>query len=270
MLQNYTAIAHAAPNLYVAGGPRPHNTHPRPIRAASAGPWVPGHVVRPARGSVRYSLGARPTSRACLVRQNQQRHGRPPHGAHLAPPRPATTPGRSMPVLIGHTARPVRRIFPSWQLLPAQLVVSYLRVNTRDKTKSGSCCAVVSCNCVPCGFVFRRRGRRRRSCGPKRRHLLPLLFLGCLGCLGCPLASSATTPLAFRRRLDVVSTGFSAARSIWTSRSRNYRHGSPGEARRRSARGVALRDAHDRPLAREGGQGIWLQARGAVWPLGGR
>ena len=169
--------------MYAAGGPRPHNTHPRPIRAASAGPWVPGHVVRPARGSVRYSLGARPTSRACLVRQNQQRHGRPPHGAHLAPPRPATTPGRSMPVLIGHTARPVRRIFPSWQLLPAQLVVSYLRVNTRDKTKSGSCCAVVSCNCVPCGFVFRRRGRRRRSCGPKRRHLLPLLFLGCLGFL---------------------------------------------------------------------------------------
>ena len=123
--------------MYAAGGPRPHNTHPRPIRAASAGPWVPGHVVRPARGSVRYSLGARPTSRACLVRQNQQRHGRPPHGAHLAPPRPATTPGRSMPVLIGHTARPVRRIFPSWQLLPAQLVVSYLRVNARDKTKSG-------------------------------------------------------------------------------------------------------------------------------------
>ena len=166
--------------------------------------------MRPAGGSVRYSLGARPTSRACLVRQNQQRHGRPPHGAHLAPPRPATTPGRSMPVLIGHTARPVRRIFPSWQLLPAQLVVWYLRVNTRDKTKSGSCRAVVSCNCVPCGFVCRRRGRRRRSCGPKRRHLLPLLFLGCLGCLGCPLASSATTPLAFRRRLDVVSTGFSA------------------------------------------------------------
>ena len=169
--------------MYAAGGPRPHNTRPRPIRAASAGPWVPGHVVRPAGGSVRYSLGARPTSRACLVRQNQQRHGRPPHGAHLAPPRPATTPGRSMPVLIGHTARPVRRIFPSWQLLPAQLVVWYLRVNTRDKTKSGSCRAVVSCNCVPGGFVCRRRGRRRRSCGPKRRHLLPLLFLGCLGFL---------------------------------------------------------------------------------------
>ena len=53
------------------------------------------------------------------------------------PPGPATTPGRSMPVLIGHTARPVRRIFPSWQLLPAQLVVSYLRVNAREKTKSG-------------------------------------------------------------------------------------------------------------------------------------
>ena len=196
--------------MYAAGGPRPHNTRPRPIRAASAGPWVPGHVVRPAGGSVRYSLGARPTSRACLVRQNQQRHGRPPHGAPLPRPGPATTPARSMPVLIGHTARPVRRIFPSWQLLPAQLVVWYLRVNTRDKTKSGSCCAVVSCNCVPGGFVCRRRGRRRRSCGPKRRHLLPLLFLGCLGCLGCPLASSATTPLAFRRRLDVVSTGFSA------------------------------------------------------------
>ena len=123
--------------MYAAGGPRPHNTHPRPIRAASAGPWVPGHVVRPAGGSVRYSLGARPTSRACLVRQNQQRHGRPPHGAPLPRPGPATTPGRSMPVLIGHTARPVRRIFPSWQLLPAQLVVWYLRVNTRDKTKSG-------------------------------------------------------------------------------------------------------------------------------------
>ena len=93
--------------------------------------------MRPAGGSVRYSLGARPTSRACLVRQNQQRHGRPPHGAPLPRPGPATTPGRSMPVLIGHTARPVRRIFPSWQLLPAQLVVSYLRVNARDKTKSG-------------------------------------------------------------------------------------------------------------------------------------
>ena len=190
--------------------PQSHSAPRALFRAASAGPWVPGHVVRPAGGSVRYSLGARPTSRACLVRQNQQRHGRPPHGAPLPRPGPATTPGRSMPVLIGHTARPVRRIFPSWQLLPAQLVVWYLRVNTRDKTKSGSCCAVVSCNCVPGGFVCRRRGRRRRSCGPKRRHLLPLLFLGCLGCLGCPLASSATTPLAFRRRLDVVSTGFSA------------------------------------------------------------
>ena len=127
----------------------------------------------------------------------------------------------------------------------------------------------MSCGCqlqlrLPGGFVWRRRGRRRHLVSPKRRHLLPLLFLGCLGCLGCPLASSATTPLAFRRRLDVVSTGFSAGRSIWTSRSRNYRHGSPGEARRRSARGVALRDAHDRPLAREGGQGIWLQARGAA------
>ena len=88
--------------------------------------------MRPAGGSVRYSLGARPTSRACLVRQNQQRHGRPPHGAPFPPPGPATTPGRSMPVLIGHTARPVRRIFPSWQLLPAQLVVSYLRVNARE------------------------------------------------------------------------------------------------------------------------------------------
>ena len=33
-----TAIAHAARKLYVAGGPRPHNTHPRPIRAASDGP----------------------------------------------------------------------------------------------------------------------------------------------------------------------------------------------------------------------------------------
>ena len=30
-----------------------------------------------------------------------------------------------------------------------------------------------------------------------------------------------------------------------------------------SARGVALRDPHDRPLVREGGQGIWLQARRA-------
>ena len=112
--------------------PQSHSAPRALFRAASAGPWVPGHVVRPAGGSVRYSLGARPTSRACLVRQNQQRHGRPPHGAHLAPPRPATTPGRSMPVLIGHTARPVRRIFPSWQLLPAQLVVSYLRVNARE------------------------------------------------------------------------------------------------------------------------------------------
>ena len=175
---------------------------------------------------------------------------------------PCPSPGRSMP-------SPVRRIFPPGSSFQRSFLW-YLRVNARDKRKSGSCRAVVSCNCVPCGFVCRRRGRRRRSCGPKRRHLLPLLFLGCLGCLGCPLASSATTPLAFRRRLDVVSTGFSAGRSIWTSRSRNYRHGSPGEARRRSARGVALRDAHDRPLAREGGQGIWLQARGAVWPLGGR
>ena len=31
-----------------------------------------------------------------------------------------------------------------------------------------------------------------------------------------------------------------------------------------SARGVAFRDPHDRPLAREGGQGIWLQVRGAA------
>ena len=103
--------------------PQSHSAPRALFRAASAGPWVPGHVVRPAGGSVRYSLGARPTSRACLVRQNQQRHGRPPHGAPLPRPGPATTPGRSMPVLIGHTARPVRRIFPSWQLLPAQLVV---------------------------------------------------------------------------------------------------------------------------------------------------
>ena len=112
--------------------PQSHSAPRALFRAASAGPWVPGHVVRPAGGSVRYSLGARPTSRACLVRQNQQRHGRPPHGAPLPRPGPATTPGRSMPVLIGHTARPVRRIFPSWQLLPAQLVVSYLRVNARE------------------------------------------------------------------------------------------------------------------------------------------
>ena len=74
---------------------------------------------------------------------------------------------------------------------------------------------LLSCGCqlqlrLPGGFVWRRRGRRRHLVSPKRRHLLPLLFLGCLGCLGCPLASSATTPLAFRRRLDVVSTGFSA------------------------------------------------------------
>ena len=175
---------------------------------------------------------------------------------------PCPSPGRSMP-------SPVRRIFPPGSSFQRSFLW-YLRVNTRDKTKSGSCRAVVSCNCVPGGFVWRRRGRRRHLVSPKRRHLLPLLFLGCLGCLGCPLASLATTPLAFRRRLDVVSTGFSAARSIWTSRSRNYRHGSPGEARRRSARSVALRDPNDRLLAREGGQGIWLQARGAVWPLGGR
>ena len=115
---------------------------------------------------------------------------------------PCPSPGRSMP-------SPVRRIFPPGSSFQRSFLW-YLRVNARDKRKSGSCRAVVSCNCVPCGFVFRRRGRRRRSCGPKRRHLLPLLFLGCLGCLGCPLASSATTPLAFRRRLDVVSTGFSA------------------------------------------------------------
>ena len=138
--------------------PQSHSAPRALFRAASAGPWVPGHVVRPAGGSVRYSLGARPTSRACLVRQNQQRHGRPPHGAPFPPPGPATTPGRFMPVLIGHTARPVRRIFPSWQLLPAQFVVSYLRVNTRDKTKSGSCCAVVSCNTNPAP----RRARSRR------------------------------------------------------------------------------------------------------------
>ena len=174
---------------------------------------------------------------------------------------PCPSPGRSMPSS-SH--------LPSWQLLPAQLLVVPACECKRQKEVR-----LLSCGCqlqlrLPGGFVCRRRGRRRRSCGPKRRHLLPLLFLGCLGCLGCPLASLATTPLAFRRRLDVVSTGFSAARSIWTSRSRNYRHGSPGEARRRSARGVALRDAHDRLLAREGGQGIWLQARGAVWPLGGR
>ena len=64
--------------MYAAGGPRPHNTRPRPIRAASAGPWVPGHVVRPAGGSVRYSLGARPTSRACLVLSS----AKPAAGAH--------------------------------------------------------------------------------------------------------------------------------------------------------------------------------------------
>ena len=73
-------------------------------------------------------------------------------------------------------------------------------------------------------------------------------------------------PATFGRRIHWLQRWL----SISTSRPRNYRHGSPGEARRRSARGVALRDAHDRPLAREGGQGIWLQARGAVWPLGGR
>ena len=167
----------------MAGGPRPHNTHPRPIRAASAGPWVPGHVVRPARGSVRYSLGARPTSRACLVRQNQQRHGRPPHGAHLAPPRPATTPGRSMPVLIGHTARPVRRIFPSWQLLPAQLVVSYLRVNARENEVRLVVVRLSVAIAYLVGLFADRTLGVRRSRGRERRDLLPLLFVQLLGFL---------------------------------------------------------------------------------------
>ena len=255
--------------MYAAGGPRPHNTHPRPIRAASAGPWVPGHVVRPARGSVRYSLGARPTSRACLVRQNQQRHGRPPHGAHLAPPRPATTPGRSMPVLIGHTARPVRRIFPSWQLLPAQLVVSYLRVNARDKTKSG---VVRGCQlqlrtlwvCLPAAWTAATILWSQTTPSPA----LAFPRLSRLSRLPPGVVSdhAPRLPATFGRRIHWLQRWL----SISTSRPRNYRHGSPGEARRRSARGVALRDAHDRPLAREGGQGIWLQARGAVWPLGGR
>ena len=60
------------------GGPRLHNARPRLFRAASAGLWVPGHIVPPAWGSGRYSLDARPTSRACFVGSvgnSQQRVG---------------------------------------------------------------------------------------------------------------------------------------------------------------------------------------------------
>ena len=52
---------------------------------------------------------------------------------------PCPSPGRSMP-------SPVRRIFPPGSSFQRSFLW-YLRVNARDKRKSGSCRAVVSCNC---------------------------------------------------------------------------------------------------------------------------
>ena len=57
------------------GGPRLHDTRARAIRAATAGLQEVGCFVRPTGGSVRYSLVARPTSRACFVGDSQQRIG---------------------------------------------------------------------------------------------------------------------------------------------------------------------------------------------------
>ena len=71
-----TAIPHTCSReLGCGGGPRLHKVCARPIRAATAGVQEVGCFVRPTGGSVRYSLVARPTSRACFVGDSQQRIG---------------------------------------------------------------------------------------------------------------------------------------------------------------------------------------------------